>query len=88
MKTKPIPGCVLVAFTQAEKSGRPFVLAIILDGNLYIEVSAKTARAFKANLKRWAFETLPTLYRSDVRVFLYAKGDIRETACTRRAILS
>ena len=87
-KPKPIPGAVLVAYNQYKRQGLGFCLIIILDSGLYVEASARTAKAFETRLKAWTFDTLPTLYRSEVRVFLCARGEIKEVTLTRRAILS
>jgi len=86
-KAKPIPGCVLTNAEQLRKQGLPHALIIILDRALFVEVTAKTAKAFETRLKEWTFETLPTLYRSEVRVFLCCRGNIKEVSLTRRSIL-
>lgn len=78
MKTIP------VAVQSAYKlHGKPFALIMRLDGQVYVEVSAKTAMVFKRLLQAWVAETLPTLYRSDVRVFLAIKEDPKEVTLIR-----
>jgi hypothetical protein len=55
---------------------------------LYVEVSAKTAIVFERLLKDWTAETMPTLYRSNLRTFLVLKGEVKEVTLNRiRTIL-
>lgn len=86
-KAKPIPSCVHTAYEAQRKQGLPYALIILLDSTLYVEATAKTAKAFETRLKAWTFETLPTLYRSDVRVFLCTKAVYKEVTLSRRSIL-
>ena len=69
--------------TLFNEGGKPFALIIILDWMLYVEVSAKTAVVFERLLKGWTAETMPTLYRSNLRTFLVLKGEVKEVTLTR-----
>ena len=80
---KAIPVAVHRAAQSFADDGKPFALIIILDESLYVEASAKTAVVFERLLKGWTAETMPTLYRSNVRSFLCLKGDIKEVTLTR-----
>ena len=80
---KAIPSSVFKAAQSFADDGKPFALIILLDSTLYVEASANTAVVFERHLKDWTAETLPTLYRSNVRSFLCLKGDIKEVTLTR-----
>lgn len=82
--TKPIPGSVLTTYNRV---GKPYALIMLLDGQICVEASARTALAFERCLKVWTGETLPTLYRSDVRVFLCTKASgLKEVTLSKRSI--
>lgn len=80
---KAIPSSVFKAAQSFKDDGKPFALIIILDSMLYVEASAKTAVVFERLLKGWTAETMPTLYRSNLRTFLVLKGDVKEVTLTR-----
>lgn len=80
---KAIPVAVHRAAESFAADGKPFALIIILDSSLYVEASAKTAIVFERLLKSWTAETMPTLYRSNVRTFLVLKGEVKEVTLTR-----
>ena len=80
---KAIPSSVFKAAQSFKDDGKPFALIIILDSSLYVEVSAKTAVVFERLLKGWTAETMPTLYRSNLRTFLVLKGEVKEVTLTR-----
>jgi hypothetical protein len=54
---------------------------------LYVEATAKTAIAFEKALKAWSAETLPTLYRSNVRVFICSPTAVKEVTLTKAKTL-
>lgn len=83
MTPKIVPSCVYKTAQAYVDQRKPFALIILLDSMLYVEVSAKTAIVFERLLKAWTAETLPTLYRSNVRTFLVLKGEVREVTLTR-----
>ena len=79
MSLKIVPSSVYKAAQAYKDKGQPFALIILLDSTLYVEASAKTAVVFERLLKAWASETLPTLYRSNVRSFVVLKHrDVKE----------
>jgi hypothetical protein len=80
---KAIPVGVHRAAQSFVDDGKPFALIIILDDSLYVEASAKTAVVFERLLKGWTAETMPTLYRSNLRTFLVLKGEVKEVTLTR-----
>ena len=80
---KAIPVAVHRAAQAFVDDGKPFALIIILDESLYVEASAKTAVVFERLLKGWTAETMPTLYRSNLRTFLVLKGEVKEVTLTR-----
>lgn len=80
---KTIPVAVHRAAQSFKDDGKPFALIIILDDSLYVEASAKTAVVFERLLKGWTAETMPTLYRSNLRTFLVLKGEVKEVTLTR-----
>jgi hypothetical protein len=83
MTAKSVPSSVYKTAQAYVDQRKPFALIILLDSMLYVEVSAKTAIVFERLLKAWTAETLPTLYRSNVRTFLVVKGEVREVTLTR-----
>jgi hypothetical protein len=83
MTPKSVPSCVYKTAQAYVDQRKPFALIILLDSMLYVEASAKTAIVFERLLKAWTAETLPTLYRSNVRTFLVVKGEVREVTLTR-----
>ena len=83
MTAKSVPSSVYKTTQAFRDKGKPFALIILLDSMLYVEASAKTAIVFERLLKDWTAETLPTLYRSNVRTFLVVKGEVREVTLTR-----
>ena len=83
MTPKSVPSLVYKTAQSYVDQRKPFALIIILDSMLYVEASAKTAIVFERLLKDWTAETLPTLYRSNVRTFLVVKGEVREVTLTR-----
>ena len=83
MTPKTVPSSVYKTTQAFRDKGKPFALVILLDSMLYVEATAKTAVAFEKALKAWSAETLPTLYRSNVRTFLVVKGEVREVTLTR-----
>ena len=83
MTPKSVPSSVYKTTQAFRDKGKPFALVILLDSMLYVEATAKTAVAFEKALKAWSAETLPTLYRSNVRTFLVVKGEVREVTLTR-----
>ena len=83
MSLKIVPSSVYKAAQTYKDKGQPFALIILLDSTLYVEASAKTAVVFELLLKAWTAETLPTLYRSNVRSFLVVKGEVREVTLSR-----
>lgn len=88
MSLKIVPSSVYKAAQAYKDKGKPFALIILLDSTLYVEASAKTAVVFERLLKDWTADTLPTLYRSNVRTFLVVKGEVREVTLSRiRTIL-
>lgn len=80
---KVIPSSVYKAAQSFKDNGKPFALIILLDCTLFVEVSAKTAVGFELLLKGWTLETMPTLYRSNLRTFLVLKGDVKEVTLNR-----
>lgn len=80
---KTIPSAVFKAAQSFKDEGKPFALIMILDSTLYVEVSAKTAVVFERLLKDWTAETMPTLYRSNLRTFLVLKGEVKEVTLNR-----
>lgn len=83
MTPKSVPSSVYKTAQAYVDQRKPFALIILLDSMLYVEASAKTAIVFERLLKAWTAETLPTLYRSNVRTFLVVKGEVREVTLTR-----
>lgn len=83
MTPKSVPSSVYKTAQAYVDQRKPFALIILLDSMLYVEASAKTAIVFERLLKDWTAETLPTLYRSNVRTFLVVKGEVREVTLTR-----
>jgi hypothetical protein len=83
MTAKTVPSSVYKAAQAYVDQRKPFALIILLDSMLYVEVSAKTAIVFERLLKDWTAETMPTLYRSNLRTFLVVKGEVREVTLTR-----
>jgi hypothetical protein len=83
MTAKTVPSSVYKTAQAYVDQRKPFALIILLDSMLYVEASAKTAIVFERLLKAWTAETLPTLYRSNVRTFLVVKGEVREVTLTR-----
>ena len=83
MTPKSVPSLVYKTAQSYVDQRKPFALIILLDSMLYVEASAKTAIVFERLLKDWTAETLPTLYRSNVRTFLVVKGEVREVTLTR-----
>jgi hypothetical protein len=83
MTPKTVPSSVYKTAQAYVDQRKPFALIILLDSMLYVEASAKTAIVFERLLKDWTAETLPTLYRSNVRTFLVVKGEVREVTLTR-----
>jgi len=83
MTPKTVPSSVYKTAQSYVDQRKPFALIILLDSMLYVEASAKTAIVFERLLKDWTAETLPTLYRSNVRTFLVVKGEVREVTLTR-----
>ena len=80
---KAIPVAVHRAAQAFVDDGKPFALIIVLDDSLYVEASAKTAVVFERLLLGWTAETMPTLYRSNLRTFLVLKGEVKEVTLTR-----
>ena len=88
MTAKTVPSCVYKTAQSYVDQRKPFALIILLDSTLYVEVSAKTAIVFERLLKDWTAETMPTLYRSNIRTFLVLKGEVKEVTLNRiRTIL-
>ena len=88
MSLKIVPSSVYKTAQDCKDKGLPYALIILLDATLYVETSAKTAVVFERLLKDWTADTLPTLYRSNVRTFLIVKGEVREVTLSRiRTIL-
>ncbi len=88
MSLKIVPSSVYKAAQAYKDKGLPFALIILLDSTLYVEASAKTAVVFERLLKAWTAETMPTLYRSNLRTFLVLKGEVKEVTLSRiRTIL-
>jgi hypothetical protein len=88
MNAKTVPSSVYKTAQAYVDQRKPFALIILLDSMLYVEVSAKTAIVFERLLKDWTAETMPTLYRSNLRTFLVLKGDVKEVTLNRiRTIL-
>ena len=83
MTAKSVPSSVYKTAQAYVDQRKPFALIILLDSMLYVEVSAKTAIVFERLLKDWTAETMPTLYRSNLRTFLVVKGEVREVTLTR-----
>jgi len=88
MNAKSVPSSVYKTAQAYADQRKPFALIILLDSMLYVEVSAKTAIVFERLLKDWTAETMPTLYRSNLRTFLVLKGEVKEVTLNRiRTIL-
>ena len=88
MTPKIVPSSVYKTAQAYVDQRKPFALIILLDSTLYVEVSAKTAIVFERLLKDWTAETMPTLYRSNLRTFLVLKGEVKEVTLNRiRTIL-
>jgi hypothetical protein len=83
MTAKTVPSSVYKAAQTYVEQRKPFALIILLDSTLYVEVSAKTAIVFERLLKDWTAETMPTLYRSNLRTFLVLKGEVKEVTLNR-----
>jgi len=83
MTPKSVPSCVYKTAQAYVDQRKPFALIILLDSMLYAEVSAKTAIVFERLLKDWTAETLPTLYRSNIRTFLVLRGEVKEVTLNR-----
>ena len=83
MTPKSVPSCVYKTAQAYVDQRKPFALIILLDSMLYVEVSAKTAIVFERLLKDWTAETLPTLYRSNIRTFLVLRGEVKEVTLNR-----
>jgi hypothetical protein len=87
MTPKLVPSSVYKATQSFRDKGKPFALVILLDSMLYVEATAKTAVAFEKALKAWSAETLPTLYRSNVRVFICSPTIVKEVTLSKSKTL-
>jgi len=83
MTPKSVPSCVYKTAQAYVDQRKPFALIILLDSMLYVEASAKTAVVFERLLEAWTAETLPTLYRSNIRTFLVLRGEVKEVTLNR-----